>query len=51
MAGVSNSVYEFDSVVRGQDIYKVHGLHSLTGIVKLVSGSGHGKMTNVINTL
>ena len=30
MAGASTSVYEFDNVVRGQHIYKMHGLHSLT---------------------
>ena len=30
---------------------KVYGLHSLTGVVKLVSASWCGKTTNVINTL
>ena len=43
MAGVSTSVYKFDRVVRGQDVYKKDGLHSLTGVVKLVSRSRCGK--------
>ena len=51
MAGVSTSVYELDSMVKGQHVYKVYGLHSLTGVVKLVSASRCGKTTNVINML
>ena len=39
MAGASTSVYESDSVVRGQHVYKVYGLYSLTDVVKLVSVS------------
>ena len=30
MAGASTSAYEFDSMVRSQHVYNVHGLHSLT---------------------
>ena len=49
MAGASTSVYKFDSLVRGQHVYKnVWTSHSLTGVVKLVSASQCGKTTNVI---
>ena len=51
MAGVSSSVYEFDSIVRGQDVYKSAWTSLTDGVVKLASGSRCGKMTNVINTL
>ena len=52
MVGVSTSVYEFDSVViEARMFIKVYGLHSLTGVVKLISGSQCGKTTNMINTL
>ena len=30
MTGASNTVCEFSSVVRGQYVYKMYGLHSLT---------------------
>ena len=52
MAGASNSVYEFDSVVRGQNVYKsVWTPLTDCGVVKLVSASWCRKTTNVINTL
>ena len=40
MAGASTSVYEADSMVKGQHVYEVYGLYSLTSVVKLVSVSG-----------
>ena len=51
MAGASTGVYEFDSRVRSQHVYKVYELHSLAGVVKLGSASWCGKMMNVINML
>ena len=51
MVGASTSVYEFNSVVGGSTFTEVFELHSLTGVVKLISASWCGKMINVINTL
>ena len=63
MAGASTSVYEFDSMVRGQRVYKsvwtsftdwCSKIVSSPGtrlVVKLVSASRYWKTTNVINTL
>ena len=52
MAGANTSVYEFDSMVREASTFlKVYGLHSQTGVVKLVSASRCGKTINVVNTL
>ena len=51
MAGASTTVYEFDNVVEGSTFIKVYGLHSVIGVVKLISAYRCGKTTNVINML
>ena len=36
MAGASNTVYEFGSMVRGQYVNKMYGLYSLTKLNKCI---------------
>ena len=47
MAGSSANVYEFDRVVRGQHVYKVHGLQ----LCKKYVNPSCRKTMNMLNTL
>ena len=51
MAGASTSVYELIAWLEASTFLKVYGFHLQTGVVKLVSASRCGKMTNVVSTL
>ena len=51
MAGASTTVYEFDSVVRGQHIYKSVWTSLIDRCSKTQSASLCGKTMNAINML